>query len=98
MMLKRLENNLAGFDVIEVFKTYWMNMPCFATVTTCCSFHPFKERKHTLASIDDISAVLVTGRKLMEKIGGVLMLAIHANTLPFLCSKELEVPNQKELR
>ncbi len=58
---------------------------------TFCSFHPFKERKRALAGIDNISTVLVTGRKLMEGIGGVLMLATHANALPFLCSKELKV-------
>ncbi len=35
--------------------------------------------------------VLITGRKLVEGMGGVLMLAIHANALQFLCSKELKV-------
>jgi hypothetical protein len=92
MTLRRLENNFASFDVIKVLRTHWTDMPCFATVMTICSFHPFKERKHALASIDDIvSTVLVTGRKLMGGIGGVFMLAIHANALSFLCSKELKV-------
>ncbi len=85
-MLKRLENNLAGFDVINVLRTHWTDIPCFATVTTFCSFHPLEKRKHALANIDNISMVLVTGRTLVEGIGRVLMLAIHANALPFLCS------------
>jgi hypothetical protein len=53
MMLRRLENNLASFDVVEELRTHWMDMPCFATVMTICSFHPFEERKRTLAGIDN---------------------------------------------
>ncbi len=90
-MLKRLENNLASFDAVEVLRIHWTDVPCLATVMTFCSFHPFEERKHALAGIDNISMVLVTGRKLVEGIGGVLKLAIHANALPFLCSKELKL-------
>ncbi len=86
-----VENNLASFDTVEVLRTHWIDMPRLATVMTFCSFHPFEERKNALACIDNISTVLVTGRKLVEGIGGVLMLAIHANALPFFCSKELKV-------
>jgi hypothetical protein len=89
--LRWLVKNLASFDVVKVLRTHWMDMPCFPTVMTVCSFHPFEERKCTLAGIDNISTVLVTGRKLMEGIGGVLMLAIHASALSFLCSEELKV-------
>jgi hypothetical protein len=49
------------------------------------------KRNRPIAGIDNMSTVLVTGRMLVEGIGGVLMLAIHANALPFLCSKELKV-------
>ncbi len=86
-MLRRLENNLASVDVVNVLRTHWMDMPCFVTVMPICSFHPFKERKSALSGIDNKSTVLVTGRKLVEGIGGVLMLAIYANVLPFLCSR-----------
>jgi hypothetical protein len=41
MMLRRLENDLASFDVIKVLRTYQADMPSFATVMTFCSFHPF---------------------------------------------------------
>jgi hypothetical protein len=67
--LRRLENNLASFDVIKVLRTHWMDMLCFATAIICCKFHPFEERKCTLASIDNISTVLNTGRTLVEGIG-----------------------------
>jgi hypothetical protein len=91
IMLRRLENNLASFDVIEVYRTHWTDMPCFATVVTFYSFHPFEERKRALASIDNIRTVLITGMQLVEGIGRDLMLAIHTNALSFLCSKDLKV-------
>jgi hypothetical protein len=94
-MLRRLENDHASFDVLKVSGTHWKDMPCCATVVTFCSFYPFKERKRTFAGIDDIRTVLVTGRKLMEGIGGVLMLAVYANALLFLSSNELKVLNFK---
>jgi hypothetical protein len=79
-------------------RTHLMDMPCFATVMSFCSFHPFKERKYTLAYIDNLHTVLVKGRKLVEGIGRVLMFAIHTNALPFLCSKKLKVLDFKSER